>query len=276
VLEWVARFRFVGAAQVASRFVVSERRARSRLARLTACGLVLSHQPHASAVKLYALSKRGFEAIGHIRRRPPRWEVQAEHDLQIAALVAGLELAAPGLEVFTDRECRRREADGDGTYSVDCQLRSGTRRRWPDVVIEGNEATVAVELEIAAKTTKHLLAILSGYLVSQTYQHLQVRCAHRSLRRRLERVVRENAYGDFVTLADRREDPQLLATLLADVEERQRAGERAREYRLAEQARQAAADHAQQLASYARPAASHDNAPERRFGRRRRNPHGEL
>src|SRR3954470_20200248 len=72
LLEWVARFRFVAAAQVAARFAVSERRARSRLARLTDCGLALSHQPHASAVKLYALSKRGFQAIGHIRRRPPR------------------------------------------------------------------------------------------------------------------------------------------------------------------------------------------------------------
>src|SRR4051794_17358025 len=115
LLEWVARFRFVGAAQVAKRFAVSERRARSRLARLAACGLVLAHQPHASAVKLYALSKRGFEAIGHIRRREPRWEVQAEHDLQIAALVAELELAVPpGLVVLTDRECRRREAGLDG------------------------------------------------------------------------------------------------------------------------------------------------------------------
>ena len=133
LLEWVAQFRFVAAAQVATRFAVSERRSRSRLARLCECGLVLSHQSHASAVKLYALSKRGFEAIAHIRRRPPRWDVQAEHDLQIAALVASLELSAPDLLVLTDRECRRREADREGTYSVDCQLRSETRRRWPDI-----------------------------------------------------------------------------------------------------------------------------------------------
>ncbi len=232
----------------------------------------MSHQPHASAVKLYALSKRGFEAIGHIRRREPRWEVQAGHDLQIAALVAELELAAPHLVVLTDRECRRREADREGSYSVDCHLRSETRRRWPDVVIEGKEATVAVELEIAAKTTKHLEAIIRGYLLGQTYQCLQVRCAHPPLRRRLERIVKEHAYGDRVALADGDDDPRQLATLITQVEDRERARELVRHERLAARARQEAAERARQQASYTPPPPSDwdDEQPTRRFGRRRR------
>ena len=213
-LAWVARFRFVGAAQVARRFDVSERRARSRLARLADCGLVVSHQPHASAIKLYALSKRGFESIGHIRRRAPRWEVQCEHDLAIADLVAELERAASTLLVLSDRECRRREADGEGAYSVDCHVGGDTQRRWPDIVIEGNGTRVAIEFEIAAKTSKRLEAILAGYVISASYDGLQVRCAHAPLQRRMERLVKDLAYDDVVAVAEGTEDPRQLLPLV--------------------------------------------------------------
>jgi len=50
---------------------------------------VLAHQPHRSAISS-ALSKRGFVAIDQLPRRVPRWEVQVEHDLAIAWMVAEL------------------------------------------------------------------------------------------------------------------------------------------------------------------------------------------
>jgi hypothetical protein len=189
LLGWVARFRFVTAAEAAERFGRSDRRVRSRLARLESNGWVVSQQLHGAAPKLYAVSGPGAGVLGTPRRRPPRWETQVTHELQVVALVARLELARPELTILTERDCRAREAQGQARYSVGC-LRDGTpARRWPDVVIEGAGRRAAVEIELAAKTTERLRAILLAYLTDRVYNRLQVRCGSQVLARRMTRLV---------------------------------------------------------------------------------------
>src|SRR3954468_3727304 len=105
VLAWVARFRFVSATVLESRFGVSDRMCRKRLARLEAAGFVVSHQAHQAAPKLYAVGPAGRTLLGAGQRRAPRWETQATHELAIARLVAELEVTRPGLRVLTERDC---------------------------------------------------------------------------------------------------------------------------------------------------------------------------
>jgi hypothetical protein len=189
MLRWISRFRFVTAAILGERFSVSARMCRERLARLQSARLVMSHQAHPAAAKLYAIGPAGRFALGLRHRRPPRWDTQVTHELAIGSLVAQLELARPELAVLTERDCRRREAQGSERYSVSCVRDGAPVRRWPDVVIEGDGKRVAVEIELAPKTTKRLTAIFLGYLTDARYERVQVRCGSNALTARVRRVA---------------------------------------------------------------------------------------
>jgi hypothetical protein len=181
----------VTAAILGERFSVSARMCRQRMTRLESARLVISHQAHPAAAKLYAIGSAGRLALGLPHRRPPRWDSQVTHELAIGSLVAQLELARPDLVVLTERDCRRREAQESGRYSVSCVRDGAAVRRWPDIVIEGNGKRVAVEIELAPKTTKRLKAIFLGYLSDPIYTRVQLRCGSQALAARATRLARD-------------------------------------------------------------------------------------
>ncbi len=89
-------------------------------------------------------------------------------------LATQLELAAgDGVEVLTERECRRREAPAKGVrFSVEV-LRSGPRndrRRWPDLVVVSEHGMRAVEIEFAPKGRKRLQVIVAAYRRSRHHE----------------------------------------------------------------------------------------------------------
>jgi hypothetical protein len=190
MLRWISRFRFVTAAILGERFSVSARMSRERMTRLESARLVISHQAHPAAPKLYAIGPAGRLALGLPHRRPPRWDTQVTHELAIGSLVAQLELARPDLAILTERDCRRRQARRSGRYSVSCVREGAVVRRWPDVVIEGGSKRVAVEIELAPKTTKRLEAIFLGYLSDAIYDRVQFRCGSTALAVRATRLTR--------------------------------------------------------------------------------------
>ena len=201
LLAWLARFRFVTATILETRFGVSERMCRRRLARLEAGGFVVSHQAHQAAPKLYAVGPAGRTLLGAGQRRAPRWDTQATHELAIGRLVAELETAHPNARVLTERDCRRAETDGLATYSVAC-IRDGLPvRRWPDVVTEGERERVAVEIELAPKTTSRLHAILLGYLTDRRYHRVELRCGSAALERRMRKLVADLTADDVFDVA---------------------------------------------------------------------------
>jgi len=193
-LEWLSRFRFCSSELLELRFATSMRKCRKRLGRLEQAGLVISHQPHLAAAKLYAIARAGSASLGLSRRRSPRWDTQTTHELAVGRLVAQLETARTDLGVLTERDCRRAEASDQETYSVICQQRAGAMRRWPDIVIEGHGRRVAVEIELSPKTTERLKAILLGYLTTRQYDEVHVRCGSQALEQRLRGLV-EQLYG---------------------------------------------------------------------------------
>jgi hypothetical protein len=194
LLRWVA-FRFVTAAIVVQRFGRSERRARSRLARLESAGLVVSRQVHLAAPKLYAVSGPGRRPAGS---PPPPAAALGDPDHPLAR-DRQLELARLELTILTERDCRAAEAQGQGRYSVGCVRDGQPVRRWPDVVIEGQGRRAAVEIELAAKTTERLRAILLGYLTDPVYDRVQIRCGSRVLARRIDQLVSELSGDDDVS-----------------------------------------------------------------------------
>jgi hypothetical protein len=191
MLRWISRFRFVTAAILGERFSVSARMCRERMTRLESARLVINHQAHPAAAKLYALGPAGRLALGLQHRRPPRWDTQLTHELAIGSLVAQVELARPELDVLTERDCRRREAQKSARYSVSCVRDGAPVRRWPDIVIEGNGKRIAVEIELAPKTTTRLRAIFLGYLDDPIYDRVQVRCGSNALAARAARIARD-------------------------------------------------------------------------------------
>ena len=120
-LAWISRFRFVTAAVLAHRFDVSVRQANARVARLAHDGLVVVHREFVGQASAIYLARAGSVLLGQAPRRAPRPDMQREHELALARLVAELERsdAAAGFEVLTERECRRLESDGARGYSVE-------------------------------------------------------------------------------------------------------------------------------------------------------------
>lgn len=162
VMAWIARFRFVSPEAVAEQFGVSRQRANARVRRLQRLGLVGSQRDHVSQPRAVFLTGRGHELLGQPRRRPPRAQVQREHEAAIVWLVTQLERGAdPGLRVLTERECRRLEA-ADERRPYSAELATGARR-WADVVVEAGERRRAIEIEFAPKGTARLAQILAAY-----------------------------------------------------------------------------------------------------------------
>jgi hypothetical protein len=134
-----ARFRFVSAAVLGLRYGVSVQQVNARLRRLEAAGLVARTDGAVARARLVSVTARGCRAVEAPVRRAARTDLQREHELELAWLVARLELLGDGAAVRIERESRVREAAGAaGRYSVDVIDRGGRReRRWPDLVIEG-------------------------------------------------------------------------------------------------------------------------------------------
>ena len=189
-MEWIGRFRFVTGSVLALRFGVSVRQANARVARFAHDGLVVVHREFVGQASAIYLSRSGCTLLGQRPRKPPRPDTQRAHELAIARLAARLELAeGPGeMHVRTERECRRREADGEKGFSVrlpgpDAQL------RWPDLVLYNPHLQDAIELERAPKTMKRLRAIVEAYAVSD-YRRVLFLVESPALARRLAVLTR--------------------------------------------------------------------------------------
>jgi hypothetical protein len=167
-LAWLGRFRFATSELMGLRFGVSDRKARKRLMRLVSDGLVGVHRSFGTT-SVYVLTPRGARHVDLPRRlRTPRPDLHREHELAIVESVAKLELAAaPGVEVLTERDCRRRTAEGPERFSVEvADDRGRSTDRWPDIVLLTPNGKVAIEIEFAPKHSERLARILRGYLLS--------------------------------------------------------------------------------------------------------------
>jgi hypothetical protein len=190
-LTWVGRFRFVTAAVLAQRFDVSPRQANARVARLAHDGLVVVHREFVGQASAIYLARAGSVLLGKPPRRAPRPDTQREHELAIARLVADLErkTTSGAVRVLTERECRRREADGERGYSVEL-FTAGHPKRWPDLVLQSATRKDALELELVPKTTDRLATILTGYAHSD-YTRVLFLVESPALARRLARVAKK-------------------------------------------------------------------------------------
>lgn len=161
LLRWLARFRLCSAELVGARFGVSARMCRERLSRLEAAGLMLAHQAHRAAPKLYAVGPRGRTLLGFEQRRPPRWDTQVVHELAIVHSAAQLEMGRP---------------------SLGCSARVTAVPSRPGAKVGRR---VAVEVELAPKTTVRLKTIVLGYLTARSYDDVRFVCGSPALERRL-------------------------------------------------------------------------------------------
>jgi DNA-binding Lrp family transcriptional regulator len=192
VLRWVGRFRFVTDELLADRFGVSRQQMNLRVRRLADAGLVERTGPPMQP-RLTMLTRRGARAVDLPVRRAPRTDQQREHELAVVWLVIQIERAGDIL-VRTERECRTLEAQGDVRHSIPV-VRPGRpdERRWPDVVLDGGSRRSALELELSAKGTSRLQAIVDAYARTPTYDEAIFLAVDASIARRLARCMRKAA-----------------------------------------------------------------------------------
>jgi hypothetical protein len=222
-LEWIGRFRFVTSSVLALRFGVSVRQANARVARFTHDGLVVVHREFVGQASAIYLSRAGCTFLGQQPRKAPRHDMQRAHELAIARLAARLELAeGPGeMRVLTERECRRREADGESGFSVRLPGPED-HLRWPDLVLYNAHVRDALELERAPKTTKRLRSIVEAYALSD-YRRVLFLVESPALARRLAGLTRRIS-AEFAFQADA---PQLVVMPHVELDDGQDAAVRA-------------------------------------------------
>ncbi len=206
MLAWVARFRFVTVEVLAERFGVSVRRANSRVSALTAAGMLECRQDVRGQRRAVFISRRGAAELGLATRRPPRPEIQRTHELAIVRLAAQIEVADPDAVLLTERECRLIERETGRACSVEVIDRHGQRgHRWPDLVIDEPGNRVAIEIEIAAKTTDRLRRIVSAYADGGVFDEARLLVATAPLGLRIERLCRAaTRYSDLLALESTR------------------------------------------------------------------------
>src|SRR5688572_5710126 len=99
---------------MARRLGVSVQRANARMRRLEHAGLLARARGRVGEPRAIYATRRGCDALGQPRRRPPRAETQRAHELAIVRLCTLIEHRSPQLEVLTEREVRARERHHPG------------------------------------------------------------------------------------------------------------------------------------------------------------------
>ena len=196
LLAWIGRFRFVMAQQISARFGFSWQQANAHVRRLERHGLIGTARRTICEARAVFLTRKGHELLGWPRRRPPRAEVQRDHEAAIVALATCLERdAADNARVLTERECRRLQAaDPAARFSVDVPGEGRDRRRWPDLVIDQAAGRRAIEIEFAPKGTARLARILAGYR-SSSYTEVLFLVSRPSVGRRINTLAARHHGG---------------------------------------------------------------------------------
>ncbi len=189
---------------ISERFGVSWQQANARVRRLERLKLLGCERQHLTQPQAVFLTGRGHELLGWERRRSPRADVQREHEAAIVWLITDLERhAGPGVEVLTERECRKREAaEPARRYSVDVAHGGprNDRRRWPDAVVESTDDRRAFEIEFAPKGTDRLKRIVDAYQVGSPYCDVVFFVKNARLGQRIQRLARQRRPSRFFNI----------------------------------------------------------------------------
>lgn len=192
LLEWIDRFRFVTPVAIAERFGVSWQRANARVRRLERVGLLGTARSHVSQPRAVFLTGRACELLDRPRRRPPRAEVQREHEAAIVWLCTRIERETPDARVLTERECRRLDREAPERFSVWVRTGRGTlekQRRWPDLAVDRGGQLEAIEIEFAPKGTARLQAIIGAYSQRTPFGTARFYARSPALARRLQSIA---------------------------------------------------------------------------------------
>jgi hypothetical protein len=192
-VRWIGRFRFVDAEVLSGRFGVSVAAVNGRLRKLEQAGLVLLDASVPGVPRVVHVAGEGGRRIGMRVPARIRPDVQREHELTLARIVAGLELRAiEDLVVFTEREGRHRQRELGAMHSWKVLGATGrTEDRWPDLVVERAGRRTAVELELSPKPSARLERILTGFLTSQDFDGLHIYAAGEALTQRISRLAND-------------------------------------------------------------------------------------
>ncbi len=168
IVGWLARIGAAGAGHVRLRLGLGHTQAYSRLAALSADGLIAHHMVLHARPGVYVATREGLrwlrlERLGVFRVSPALFE----HAFEVAGVAALLETTLPAWRMLTERELRVLERDrGQPLASIRTTDSVRDRPLWhrPDLVLLGPTGrTVAVEVELSVKARRRLLAICRGY-----------------------------------------------------------------------------------------------------------------
>ena len=204
ILFWVARMRFATVDQIGRRFGMGRTAAYRRTQALREAGLLerlYAYLPEGPSIVL--VTRRGL-AVGGSRLSLPDVDVrQFVHDRELVEVAIDYELE--GSKVYSDREIRsiaRATKDTTGRYRFEVGFLRGHRRRYhyPDLIVEGPDSRIAVELEFADKGSRRLREILEGYCYSaREIDRVVYLVGTPTLAKRIDRIIGE------LTMRDRAE-----------------------------------------------------------------------
>jgi hypothetical protein len=205
ITAWVGELGAAGAGHVQRRFGMGRSQTYARLHQLVAGGLLSEHRLLYGHPALYAATAEGLRWTGSQRLGVYRISPGAfEHAAWVAQVAAELHSRLAGWEILSERPLRASEADtGELIGSVKVGELPGGRvaLHRPDLLLQSETTSVAIEVELSVKAPRRLQTICRGYTRARHLDQV-IYLATPQARRAVARAVREVRAEDRITILD--------------------------------------------------------------------------
>jgi hypothetical protein len=181
IITFIARHKFATVKQVSRYMEMGIKAAYRRLRKLSENYYLKYERIFHKKPGVYLITKKGIEAsrcgVGTQNIALGTYR----HDLQVTDLA--VTFYQQGYEVITEKEIltNRKKTIGQ----------TGRQERLPDLVISKNEEKIAIELEIAPKSSTRLKKIINYYARQRRYDQVWFYCQKDSVRQRIEELARK-------------------------------------------------------------------------------------
>ncbi len=206
-VRWAGQLGAVTAHALAVRDAISVETAARRLVSAQRLGLVRVTEPLRDQPALYSATAAGLRRVGEARLAPCRVRPgNAEHLVACAAVAAALTRRHPDHRVEGERQLRRDEHDA-GQALVSARIGTDPsgepRLHRPDLVLwpSGEEAPVAVEVELTVKAPRRLIQLCTAWARCHLVAGV-LYCAAPAVMRPLTRAVTKTRAQDRIVVVE--------------------------------------------------------------------------
>lgn len=180
IITFIARHKFATVKQVSQYMEMGIKATYRRLRKLSEYYYLKYERIFHKKPGVYLITRKGIEAANCKIGVQNIALGTYYHDLQVTDLAATF--YRQGYKIITEKEILTNRKKTIGKV--------GRQERLPDLVIIKNEEKIAIELEIAPKSSTRLKKIINYYARQRKYDQVWFYCQKESVRQRIEKLAK--------------------------------------------------------------------------------------